>query len=196
MTTIEELEAEAAELENEEWQPGDNVTAVAVFHPRFEAHARIGFVADDGEHVLHLRDDVPVIEVTVYNHGDKRTTLVHQPEDTDFAAWFGVWWADRIAEEFDGFHPDDPYRSVDTVRAAHYVLGLIIADHDAGAFAPNSSIPRSFGDLHDYVDANEYLISWADSVDFEWDSSDGEDVATFNAIAGRVDALLAFDPRS
>jgi len=81
------------------------VVATAVWHPRFEVNVLLGTTPDDTHFDPIIVNGVPAICVSI--GGEE--SWVEQPEDTDFDAWLGVWWADRIAEEFDGFHPGDPH---------------------------------------------------------------------------------------
>lgn len=85
------------------------VSAVATFHPHTEVIARFGATAGGSrpaascDHFAPLRDDVPVVEVTI---NGRPPVLVHQPEGTDFLAWVEVWWADQIADQFTNLlHP-------------------------------------------------------------------------------------------
>lgn len=75
-----------------------------------------------------------------------------------------------------------------TAEKAKQVLDLVHADIRDGIYTPVPSTVnelQSFTDLHDYVDANEYL---ADVMG--WDALDEE----YNAVADLVTVLLSESP--
>lgn len=82
-------------------------------------------------------------------------------------------------------------------QLADLMLVEISKDGAAGRFDPRadrSGNVRSFEDLHDYVDANEYLIAALAAVIWDLDINDEAQLAALNAAADLVTDALAAGP--
>ena len=111
--------------------PDADLYLLTIWHP--VAEIAVGFgVCDMGEAtVAGLRDGSAVVHTLVsgdqvpdrfepaseYRGADGHVTgvlvtvnaeppvFVEQPDGTDFLAWFGQWWSDRLADGFADFRP-------------------------------------------------------------------------------------------
>jgi len=77
-------------------------------------------------------------------------------------------------------------RTSDPKQAARYIYRMVQADMTHGIYDDAGSL-RSFSDLHDYCDANDYL-------DLATPLGTETDVELIAAVCEQFDALLAANP--
>lgn len=73
-------------------------------------------------------------------------------------------------------------------QLADSIISAVKADLDSGLLP---TTVRSFADLHDHVDANEYLIDALDAASEDFDADNGEQAKRDNDALRLVDSWLS-----
>jgi hypothetical protein len=104
-----------------------------------------------------------------------------------------AWLTEPVPEEIVEWLRTFPARAT-AQQLADIMLVEIAADRDAGRFDRRDDRRgevQSFGDLHDHVDANEYVIQALEAVGWGLHTDDDEQMTAINAATDIINAVLA-----